>query len=62
MAKVKGITTEELDQLIEHKVLEIIGDPEAGLHLKPAFRKKLESRLKKASPRTPHREVIKKFG
>lgn len=62
MSKVKEMTVDELEQFIEQKVVEILGDPDAGLALKPAFRKKLESRLKKSSPRTPHQEVVKKFG
>ncbi len=61
MGKVRAITAENLDQIIEHKVLEILGDPDAGLRLKPAFRKKLQQRLKNSSRRTPHREVVKKF-
>ena len=59
MAKVKAMTVEGLEQLIEHKVVEILGDPDAGLPLKPAFRKKLEARLKKNSHRTSHQEVLR---
>ena len=47
MAKVKGMTMDELEQFIEHKVMEILGHPDSGLQLNPEFRKKLESRLKK---------------
>jgi len=49
MAKVKELTVEELEQFIEHKLVDIFGDPDSGLKLKPAFRKKLESRLKNIS-------------
>ena len=62
MAKIREMTVEELEQFIEHKVVEMLGDPDAGLALKPAFRKKLESRLKKNSTRTSHQEVLKRFG
>jgi len=62
MAKVKEMTVDDLEQFIEHKVVEILGDPDSGLVLKPAFRKKLESRLKKSSKRTSHEEVIKRLG
>jgi hypothetical protein len=62
MAKVKEMTVDELEQFIEHKVVEMLGDPDAGLPLKPAFRKKLESALKKPSKRVPHHEVLKHFG
>ena len=51
MVKVKEMTVDELEQFIENKVAEILGDPDSGLSLKPAFRKKLESRLKKSSKR-----------
>jgi hypothetical protein len=62
MAKVKEMTADDLEQLIEHKVVEMLGDPDAGLRLKPEFRKKLESRLKQNGLRTCHQEVIKRFG
>ena len=62
MAKVKEMTVDELEQFIEHKVMEILGDPDSGLQLKPEFRIKLESRLKKTSQKIPHREVMKRFG
>jgi hypothetical protein len=61
MAKAKEMTVEEIEQIVEHKLLEIIGDPDSGLHLKKAFKKKLEQRLKKPSKRIPHEEVIKRF-
>ena len=62
MGKVKEMTVDDLEQFIEHKVVEILGDPDAGLRLKPEFRKKLESRLRKISKRTSHQEVMKKCG
>ncbi|OGP57991.1 MAG: hypothetical protein A2V67_10950 [Deltaproteobacteria bacterium RBG_13_61_14] len=62
MAKIKEMTVDELEQFIEHKVVEILGDPDAGLALKPAFRKKLESILKKSSKMTSHQEVVKRLG
>jgi hypothetical protein len=61
MAKAKEMTVEEIEQIVEHKLLEIIGDPDSGLHLKKAFKKKLEQRLKKPSKRIPHEEVMKRF-
>lgn len=62
MAGVNEMTIEELEDLIERKVLEMLGDPDSGLQLQPEFRQKLELRLKQASPRVPHQEVIKRFG
>ncbi len=61
MAKVKDISIEDIEQLIEHKVLEMLGDPDLGLQLKKEFKTKLEQRLKKPSKRISHREVLKRF-
>ena len=61
MAKVKDMTVEDLEQFIEHKFLEILGDPDSGLQLKKEFKIKLEQRLKKPSKRISHEEVLKKF-
>ncbi len=61
MAKVKDMTVEDLEQLIEYKLIEILGDPDSGLQLKEKFKAKLEQRLKKPSMRTPHEEVLKRF-
>jgi len=61
MGKVKEMTVDDLEQFIEHKVVEILGDPDSGLELKPEFRKKLECRLRKISKRTSHQEVMKRF-
>lgn len=61
MTKVKEMTVEDLEQLIEQKLIEIVGDPDSGLQLKKDFRAKIEQRLKKPSKRTPHQEVMKRF-
>lgn len=61
MAKVKEMSVEDIEQIVEHKLLEIIGDPDSGLHLKKEFKTKLEQRLKKPSKRIPHEEVMKRF-
>lgn len=58
MDKIKDMTIEDLEQLIEHKLLEILGDPDSGLQLNKEFKIKLEQRLKK----NPLREFpIKRF-
>jgi hypothetical protein len=61
MAKVKDMTVDDLEHLIEYKFLEILGDPDSGLQLRKEFKTKLEQRLKKPSKRISHEEVLKKF-
>lgn len=61
MAKVKDMTVDDLEHLIEHKFLEILGDPDSGLQLRKEFKTKLEQRLKKPSKRISHEEVLKIF-
>ncbi|MCJ7515734.1 MAG: hypothetical protein MUO89_07205 [Dehalococcoidia bacterium] len=57
MAKVKDLTIEDLEFLIEQKVLEILGDPDFGLELKPEFKQELERRLKTPSGKILHEYV-----
>ncbi|HXX80213.1 MAG TPA: hypothetical protein VEI46_01580 [Thermodesulfovibrionales bacterium] len=61
MATAKAITMDEIEHLIEQKLLEIIGDPDSGLHLKKEFKTRLQKRLKKPSKRMSHEEVVKRF-
>lgn len=58
--KIKDMSVNDLEQLIEHKLLEILGDPDSGLQLKKEFKRKLEQRLKKPSKRISHEEVLKR--
>jgi hypothetical protein len=46
VAKVKDLSIDELEFLIEQKILEFFGDPDSGLELKPEFKEELERRLK----------------
>lgn len=62
MAKVKDLTIDELEYLIEQKILEVLGDPDAGLELKEEFREELKERLSRPSRRISHQEVIRRFG
>ena len=62
MAKVKDLTMEELEYLIEQKILELLGDPDSGLELKEEFKRELKKRLNSPSRRISHEEVIRKFG
>ncbi|MEK7802811.1 MAG: hypothetical protein AAB251_00245 [Deltaproteobacteria bacterium] len=61
MAKVKEMTIDDIEQLIEHKLLEILGDPDSGLQLTREFKAKIEQRLKRPSERISHEEVVKRF-
>ena len=62
MAKVEELTTEDLELLIEQKVLEMLGDPDSGLELKEEFKTQLKERYKKSSVRISHKEVLKRIG
>jgi len=62
MAKVKDLSIDELELLIEQKILEFFGDPESGLEFKQEFREELERRLKTPARRIPHEEVVKIVG
>lgn len=61
MAKVKEMTVEDLEQFIENKLVELVGDPDSGLKLKPAFKKKLRQRLAKPSKRISRQETLKRL-
>jgi len=62
MAKVRDLTIDDLEYLIEQKVLEMLGDPDSGLELKDEFKEELRKRLENSSKRISHAEVIKRFG
>ena len=61
MTQVKDMTVEDLEQLIENKLLEILGDPDSGLQLREDFKTKIEQRLKKPSKRVSHEEVLRRL-
>ncbi len=61
MAKAKKITIDDIEQIVEHKLLEILGDPDSGFQLTREFKAKIERRLKKPSERISHEEVLKRF-
>ncbi len=64
MAKTKIISNlsfDDLNNLIEQKILEILGDPDYGLELRDDFKKEIAKRLRRKSKRISHDEVIKKF-
>ena len=62
MTKVRDMTVNDLEELIEQKLIEIIGDPDSGLHLEKGFKEKLERRLRNVPKKVSHDEVLKKFG
>jgi hypothetical protein len=62
MRNVKDLTIDELEGLIEQKILEVLGDPDSGLELKDEFKRELKSRLENPSRRFPHHEVVKRIG
>lgn len=51
-----------LGNLVEQKILEFFGDPDAGLELKKSFVKELQKRLRKRQKLIPHSDVVKKYG
>jgi len=57
MPDVKDLSIDELEYLIEQKILEVLGDPDSGLELKPEFKRELKRRLENPSRRIPHHEV-----
>jgi hypothetical protein len=59
--KIKDLTMDELEHLIEQKVLELLGDPDTGLELRQEFKDELVQRLRGHRLRISHQEVVKKF-
>ena len=62
MKTIGAMSLDELENLIEHKILEVFGDPDAGLELREDFKEKLKKRLSVNSMRVSHREAVEKFG
>jgi hypothetical protein len=62
METINQITIEELENLIEQKILEILGDPDTNLELRKDFKEELKTRLASRSKRASHQEVMKRFG
>lgn len=51
-----------LENLIEQKILELYGDPDAGLELKESFVAELRQRARKKQKTVPLSAVLKKYG
>jgi putative addiction module component (TIGR02574 family) len=62
MTNVKDLTIDELEYLIEQKILEVLGDPDSGLDLKEEFKQELKRRLENPSRTIPHDEVVSRIG
>jgi len=62
MTSVKDLTIDELEYLIEQKILEVLGDPDSGLQLKEEFKQELKRRLENPLRRIPHHEVVDRIG
>jgi len=62
MRSLNQLTVDDLENLIEQKILEILGDPDTSLDLREEFKKELKARLAKRLKRTSHGEVMEKFG
>ena len=61
MRRLGALSEEDLELLIERKILEILGDPDAGLELKTEFKRRLEQRLKDPAS-IDQAEVASRFG
>jgi len=61
MSKIKHLTVDDLEHLIEQKVLEFFGDPDSGLVLRTEFREELQRRLKNQRQKITHQEVVSRF-
>jgi len=62
MTNLSQLTKDDLENLIEQKIIEILGDPDTSLDLKQEFRVEIKKRIAKRSERIPHAEVLKRFG
>lgn len=62
METISQLSIQDLENLIEQKIIEILGDPDTSLDLREEFRNELKDRLAKRMKRIPHQEVMKWFG
>jgi hypothetical protein len=62
MSKDNAIARDDLEHMIETKILEILGDPDSGLELREEFKAKVRERQSRVSPMVSHEEVLKELG
>ena len=53
---------DDLEHLIEQKVMELLGDPDSGLDVRQEFKEKLNRHLKSRDSRISHQEVERLLG
>lgn len=53
---------EKLEDLVEQKILEFLGDPDNGLTLKKSYLATLNKRMRKTQKLTSNSAVLKKYG
>jgi len=61
MENINQLTIDDLENLIEQKILEILGDPDISLELREEFKVELKARFARHLKRIPHQEVMKRF-
>ena len=62
MENISQLTIDDLENLIEQKIIEVLGDPDINLNLREDFKKELKDRLKRKVKRFSHQEEINRFG
>ena len=53
---------QNIENIVEQKILEFFGDPDSGLELKKSFVTELRKRMKKKQKLTPLSAVVRKYG
>ena len=66
MSKSKVVDIEKIkpvvEEIVEHKLIELLGDPDFGLELKTNVKRRLIYSLKAKAKGTPARKVAKQLG
>ena len=52
----------EIENVVERKLLEFLGDPDAELESRPSFVRELKRRLKSKQKYISHAEVMRRYG
>ncbi|MEK7155379.1 MAG: hypothetical protein AAB734_00720 [Patescibacteria group bacterium] len=53
----------KLEHIIEQKIIELYGDPDAGLEFKKSFVDRLRRSMRSKNRKlVPHSEILKKYG
>lgn len=56
------VREQKLQYMIEQKILEMIGDPDYNLELRPEFKREILRRLRRRGKTISHQAVLRKFG